>query len=258
MAQRDDSDHIGSTYYGSHGTVTIAENLKRTYSSDGNTLTLEPDYKWNITWLSDEGELIEVTIVNGGAMPEYADQEKAATAPYRYVFTGWTPALEPAVSNTTYTATFQKVADLALVESDWTAANGDVLTGTTTHNVTIPGGATVTFNGVSITGAGGGVAPEAPSFSESGESAVTKFEGAGNTWTLTAFAEMEGDSVGTAVTDGQIKVYAADTVEGLESASPMASGVTVKEKKSAVKTIIEVTPPDPTAPAQFFKVKFGE
>ena len=89
VAQKDDSDYIGSTHYGSNGTVTIPpeEILKRTYSSDGNTLTLEPDYKWNITWLSDEGELIEVTIVNGGAMPEYADQEKAATAPYRYVFT---------------------------------------------------------------------------------------------------------------------------------------------------------------------------
>ena len=37
----------------------------------------------------------------------------------------------------------------------------------------------------------------------------------------------------------------------------MTEGVTVKEKKSAVKTTIEVTPP-PAAPAQFFKVKFGE
>ena len=38
----------------------------------------------------------------------------------------------------------------------------------------------------------------------------------------------------------------------------MTSGVEVKEKKSAVKTTIEVTPPDLTAPAKFFKVKFGE
>ena len=34
---------------------------------------------------------------------------------------------------------------------------------------------------------------------------------------LAAFAEMEGDSVGTAVTDGQVKVYAADSVEGLKT-----------------------------------------
>ena len=38
----------------------------------------------------------------------------------------------------------------------------------------------------------------------------------------------------------------------------MTSGVTVTEKKSAVKTTIEVTPPDPTATKQFFKVEFGE
>ncbi len=257
VAQRDDSDYIGSTHYGSHRTVTIPENLKRTYSSDGNTLTLEPDYKWNITWLSDEGELIEVTIVNGGAMPEYAVQEKAADSPYRYIFTGWSPALALAVSNATYTATFKKVVDLETATADYTAEDGDEIVGTTAHKVTIPGGATVTINGVSVTGAGGGAAVDAPSFSESGESAVTKFEGAGNIWTLTAFAEMEGDSVGTAVTDGQIKVYAADTVEGLNDAEPVSEGVTVTERKSAVKTTIEVVLPS-TPEKQFFKVKFGE
>ena len=108
-----------------------------------------------------------------------------------------------------------------------------------------------------MTGIGGGAAVDAPSFSDSGESAVTKFEGAGNTWTLTAFAEMVGDSVGTAVTDGQIKVYAADSVEGLEDAEPVSEGVTVTERKSAVKTTIEVVLPS-TPEKQFFKVKFGE
>ena len=78
-----------------------------------------------------------------------------------------------------------------------------------------------------------------------------------DTWTLTAFAEMEGDSVGTAVTDGQIKVYAADSVEGLKDAEPVSEGVTVTERKSAVKTTIEVVLPS-TPEKQFFKVKFGE
>jgi hypothetical protein len=190
-------------------------------------------------------------------MPEYADQVKSAEYPYRHIFTGWSPELAIAVSNTTYTATFKKVADLSLLTGDFTAKDGDEIVGTTAHKVTIPGGATVTINGVSVTGAGGGAAVDAPSFSESGESAVTKFEGAGNTWTLTAFAEMEGDSVGTAVTDGQIKVYAADTVEGLNDAEPVSEGVTVTERKSAVKTTIEVVLPS-TPEKQFFKVKFGE
>ena len=80
----------------------------------------------------------------------------------------------------------------------------------------------------------------------------------GGKWTLTTFAELSNDAVGADVAADQIKVYAADTVEGLDSASPMTSGVEVKEKKSAIKTTIEVTPPDPTAAQQFFKVKFGE
>ena len=97
----------------------------------------------------------------------------------------------------------------------------------------------------------------APTFAQNGESAVTKFtQGAGGKWTVTAFAEMEGDSIGTQVADGQIKVYSASTVEGLKTASPMTSGVAVKEKKSAVKVTIEVTPPG-NPPSQFFRVKFG-
>ena len=76
-------------------------------------------------------------------------------------------------------------------------------------------------------------------------------------WTLTTFAEMSNDALGADVADGQIRVYAALTVEGLDAATPLTGGVTVKEKKSAVKTVIEVTPSG-NPPSQFFKVKFGE
>lgn len=88
--------------------------------------------------------------------------------------------------------------------------------------------------------------------------ATTEFkQGGDGKWTLTAFAELGNDALGKDVTDGQIKVYRADTVAGLDSASPMTSGVEVKEKKSAVKATIEVTPPG-NPPTQFFRVKFGE
>lgn len=225
---------------------------------DGPMLALFAKGKMTITWLDSDNTLLGNTEVFEDSMPTHADlPDKSDTPPYKQVFVGWTPELEPAASNTTYTATFRTIADLALVESDWTAADGDTITGETTYNVSIPGGAKVTINGVSVTGIGGGAAVDAPSFSDSGESAVTKFEGAGNTWTLTAFAEMVGDSVGTAVTDEQIKVYAADSVEGLEDAEPVSEGVTVTERKSAVKTTIEVVLPS-TPEKQFFKVKFGE
>ena len=98
----------------------------------------------------------------------------------------------------------------------------------------------------------------APAFAAGGKAATTEFvKGANGKWTLTTFAEMSNDALGKDVANGQIKVYAAPTVEGLNNASPMTSGVTVKEKKSAVKTTIEVTPPQ-GAQSQFFKVKFGE
>ena len=91
-----------------------------------------------------------------------------------------------------------------------------------------------------------------------GEATTTEFvHGEGGKWTLTTFAELSNAAVGADVAAEQIKVYAADSVERLESASPMTEGVEVKEKKSAVKTTIEVTPP-PAASAQFFKVTFGE
>ncbi|MCR5414949.1 MAG: hypothetical protein K6F50_09540 [Kiritimatiellae bacterium] len=102
-----------------------------------------------------------------------------------------------------------------------------------------------------------GILP-APAFAADGKAATTEFvKGANGTWTLTTFAEMSNDALGSGVADGQIKVYAAPTVEGLNNASPMTSGVTVKGKKSAVMTTIEVTPPG-NPPTQFFKVKFGE
>ena len=81
-------------------------------------------------------------------------------------------------------------------------------------------------------------------------------QGADGKWTLTTFAELANDALGSDVANSQIKVYAASTLEGLESASPMTSGVEVKEKTSAVKTTIEVTPP--SGSSQFFKVKFGD
>ena len=244
------------------GTVTIWADVDVT-APDGDvtvpegSTTIIDSGAFAITWLNDEGDVIDITPIVKGEMPTHADPTKEADVPYRYVFTGWTPALEPAVSNTTYMATFKKIADLSLATNDWTAADGDTITGETTHKVTIPGGATVTINGVAVASGGGGASVDSPSFSDSGESTVTKLEGAGNTWTLTAFAEMEGDSVGTTVTDGQIKVYAADSVEGLKDAEPVSEGVTVTERKSAVKTKIEVVLPS-TSEKQFFKVKFGE
>ena len=247
------SAHIGG------GETIIAENLKQT--ENGGVLTIEPDIKWDITWRSDEGELIEVTIVNNGATPEYADQEKEGVFPYHYVFTGWSPALGPAVSNTTYTAAFKRVADLSQLTDDWTAEDGDEIKGTTAHKVTIPSGATVMINGIEVAGAsGGGAVVPAPAFPSEGASEVVKFAQAeGGKWTITTFAEMSSESRGTDVTEDMIKVYAADSLEALEAATtPVSDGVEIEERKSAVKTVINITPTQSATGGKFFKVKFGE
>ena len=113
-------------------------------------------------------------------------------------------------------------------------------------------------SGVSATGLSGGAAVDAPEFADDGESVTTKFEkGEGDTWKITAFAEMSNESRGTDVTDSQIKVYSADTLEELKNATIPVAGATVKETKSAVKTVVEVPAPS-GKDSQFFRVDFGE
>lgn len=212
---------------------------------------------YTITWLDSDGTQLDTTEVEEDATPEHADPAKAVEGIYSYIFTGWTPAIAAATADATYTATYLKVVDLATLSGDCTVADGDIITNSTAHAVTIPAGASVTINGVTV--ASGGSTLPTPEFSEGGKTATTAFEPVeGGKWSLTAFAELANDAIGADVTDEQIKVYAAATLEELETATPMTEGVTVTEKKSAVKTTIEVTPPDPTAAAQFFKVKFGE
>ena len=112
-------------------------------------------------------------------------------------------------------------------------------------------------SGVSATGLGGGGSVPAPAFTAGGASEIVKFAQAeGGKWTITAFAELGNASVGEEVTSGQVKVYAADTVDGLKTASALTEGVAI-ENKSAVKSTIQVTAPNGKS-SQFFRVKFGE
>lgn len=212
---------------------------------------------YTMTWLDSDGTELGTTEVAEGEIPEHADPSKANEGAYSYTFSGWTPALEEAVSNTTYTATYSKVVDLSTLTKDYSAVDGDVIINTTTYAVTVPANASVTVNGVTIKGASGTTVDD-PSFSESGESAITKFKQVSDgVWTVTAFAEMDNESRGTDVKDSQIKVYAAGSLEDLKTAEPLTSSDYTVEKKSAVKTTINVTVPG-TPEKQFFKVEFGE
>ena len=112
------------------------------------------------------------------------------------------------------------------------------------------------MNGVTVKGASGG-ASQTPAFDESGDSVVTKFEQVeSGKWALTAFAELDNKAYGSDVTEEMIKVYAADSLEDLKSAEPLASGFEIAPRKCAVKATININ--TGTADKKFFKVTFGE
>ena len=143
--------------------------------------------------------------------------------------------------------------DLSALTSNFTAEDGDVLMGETAYTVSVPAGATVTVNGLAIASVGGATVP-APAFSSGGEAVTTKFEhGAGDTWAITAFAELDNDAIGADVPDDAITVYRGDTLDGVTNAVVP----TITGKKSALK--VEMTVDAPTdAPQQFFRVGFGD
>ena len=238
------------------GTVSIAENLEQIKSEDGSTLTLQPGDAI-ITWLDDAGTEIETTSVSTGVVPSHAAPlpTQTAEAPYCYVFTGWNPEPVAATNDAAYRASFALVADLSLLDGDWSPSDGDVLLpGETPYKVILPAGATVTLDGIAL--AADGSSPSAPTFADGGAGFLAGFAPAeGGNWTLEAYGNLAS---GTAegVTPDMVQVYAADTVEDLVTASPLTSGVTLKDTQNAVKATLEVTPPS-TSDTQFFRVQFS-
>lgn len=247
---------IGKGNSGTCGKVTIANSLEQLKSPDGTTLTLRPPHTYAITWLDDSGSEIDTTEVPEDVVPTHANPLPThwAEAPYRYVFTGWTPEPVAATTNATYTATFAYVADLSLLTGDWSPADGDVLLpGETSYKVILPAGATVTLDGIAL--ASDGSVPSAPTFADGGAGFLAGFALAEDgDWALEAYGNL---ATGTAegVTPDMVQVYASDTVEGLATATPLTTGVTLKSTQNAVKATLDVTPPS-SSETQFFRVHF--
>lgn len=69
--------------------------------------------KVTITWKNWDGTLLGTSIVNQGQKPEYPTELPTPTKPadnnYKYEFKGWSPALGPATSATTYTAQYTAI-----------------------------------------------------------------------------------------------------------------------------------------------------
>ena len=62
--------------------------------------------EYTITWLQDDGTLIDYTIVPFGYIPTHVDPSKDATDEYTYTFTGWNPEVSVVTGDATYTATY--------------------------------------------------------------------------------------------------------------------------------------------------------
>lgn len=76
-------------------------------------LTLKATYQINsytVSWLKEDGSLIDKTVVEYGAMPEHDDAVKAESEDYTYTFTGWIPALAAVSGDANYVATFEAVS----------------------------------------------------------------------------------------------------------------------------------------------------
>ena len=114
---------------------------------------------YTITWLNDDGSLIDTTTVAYGETPTHADATKAETAEYTYTFAGWSPAVVAVTGAATYTATFDATpkssgatVDVSTLANGDIVQNGSVLTGTAPNlNLKVAAGATITLDGVCIT-----------------------------------------------------------------------------------------------------------
>ena len=64
---------------------------------------------YTVTWLDDEGNVIDQTGVPYGETPTHADPTLSDSESYTYVFKGWEPALAPVTGDATYTAVFDEI-----------------------------------------------------------------------------------------------------------------------------------------------------
>jgi uncharacterized repeat protein (TIGR02543 family) len=85
--------------------VSILVKYSMKASSDPSKQTFD------ITWKNEDGTTLKTDKVTFGNMPSYNGSipTKVAVEEKKYEFSGWTPELEPATENKTYTATFIEV-----------------------------------------------------------------------------------------------------------------------------------------------------
>ena len=63
--------------------------------------------KYTVTWLNEDGTLIDTTEVEYGEMPRHTDPSKPSIFGLEYIFKGWTPMVKPVTGDAVYTAVFE-------------------------------------------------------------------------------------------------------------------------------------------------------
>ena len=81
--------------------VTGVATYKATFSATKN--------KYQITWLMDDGSVIDQAEVEYGSTPAHANINKESTAKYTYTFKGWSPAVSSVTGEASYIAQFDSV-----------------------------------------------------------------------------------------------------------------------------------------------------
>ena len=106
----------------------VTEDITVTAQYSRNTFT--------ITWLNDDGTLIDTTAVAPGEVPTHADPTKTATAEYTYTFAGWDPEIVAATGDATYTATYTPVKRSYTIT--WKNDDGSLIDTTTVEYGVVP------------------------------------------------------------------------------------------------------------------------
>ena len=104
--------------------VNVMAASNTTYTA---TYTLN---NYTITWMNANGARIDTTKVDHGTTPTHAAAAMSASDKESYAFAGWDPVIEPAVSNTTYTAVYTRTVltpmKLALRSMDYDKDSGEI------------------------------------------------------------------------------------------------------------------------------------
>ena len=167
-ATKGDGHSIGASRDGTCGTVTIGGVV--TGDIDQSPFTYNPsvNYKYTVQFNSNggSGTMANQQLLYGIELNLTANTFTRTN----YTYTGWNTAADgtgtsytdgqsiSSVANATANATVTLYAqwiygiDISGITSDYTAQDGEVLTGTTSGTVTIPDGASITLKDITITG----------------------------------------------------------------------------------------------------------